>query len=504
MADFVAAIDQGTTSTRCMIFDHSGREVGKYQLEHQQILPRAGWVEHDPLEIWLRTQEVVRQALSAHGLGAADLAGLGITNQRETTVVWDPTTGKPFGNAIVWQDTRTDKIAAELDRDGRGDVIRHRAGLPPATYFSGGKLQWILENVDGVREAAEQGRALFGTTDSWLLWNLTGGVDGGLHITDVTNASRTMLMDLETLDWDSELLSFFGIPESMLPKIVPSSDAAAYQRTRADGPFGGEVAIGGDLGDQQAAMIGQVCLSAGDAKNTYGTGNFLLLNTGEQLCRSSNGLLSTVCYQFGNSSPVYALEGSIAVTGSAVQWLRDQLQIIRNAAEVEALAAEVDNAAHVYFVPAFSGLFAPYWRSDARGVIVGLSRFHTRAHIARATLEAICYQSRDVVEAMEKDAGVQLDELKVDGGVTANTLCMQIQADILGVEVSKPVVAETTALGAAYAAGLATGFWASPDDLRENWQEDQRWVPQISEDERAAGYEGWKKAIERTLNWVHV
>jgi glycerol kinase len=504
MADFVAAIDQGTTSTRCMIFDHSGREVGKYQLEHQQILPRAGWVEHDPLEIWLRTQEVVRQALSARGLGAADLAGLGITNQRETTVVWDPTTGKPFGNAIVWQDTRTDKIAAELDRDGRGDVIRHRAGLPPATYFSGGKLQWILENVDGVREAAEQGRALFGTTDSWLLWNLTGGVDGGLHITDVTNASRTMLMDLETLDWDSELLSFFGIPESMLPKIVPSSDAASYQRTRADGPFGGEVAIGGDLGDQQAAMVGQVCLRAGDAKNTYGTGNFLLLNTGEQLCRSSNGLLSTVCYQFGNSSPVYALEGSIAVTGSAVQWLRDQLQIIRNAAEVEALAAEVDNAAHVYFVPAFSGLFAPYWRSDARGVIVGLSRFHTRAHIARATLEAICYQSRDVVEAMEKDAGVQLDELKVDGGVTANTLCMQIQADTLGVEVSKPVVAETTALGAAYAAGLATGFWASHDDLRENWQEDKRWVPQISEDERAAGYEGWKKAIERTLNWVHV
>ena len=487
-----------------MIFDHSGREVGKYQLEHQQILPQAGWVEHDPVEIWQRTQEVVQQALAERGLAATDLAGLGITNQRETTVVWDPDTGEPYGNAIVWQDTRTDKIAAELDRDGRGDVIRHRAGLPPATYFSGGKLQWILENVDGVREAAERGRAKFGTTDSWLLWNLTGGVDGGRHVTDVTNASRTMLMDLETLDWDQELMSFFGIPREMLPSILPSSSATAYQRTRADGPFGAELPIGGDLGDQQAAMVGQVCLRAGDAKNTYGTGNFLLLNTGEQLCRSSNGLLSTVCYQFSDAAPVYALEGSIAVTGSAVQWLRDQLKIIRDAAEIETLASQVDSSAHMYFVPAFSGLFAPYWRSDARGVIVGLSRFHTREHIARATLEAICYQSRDVVEAMEKDAGVQLDELKVDGGVTANTLCMQIQADTLGVEVSKPVVAETTALGAAYAAGLATGFWASPDELRENWLEDQRWVPQISEEERAAGYAGWQKAVQRTLDWVQV
>jgi glycerol kinase len=504
MADFVAAIDQGTTSTRCMIFDHSGHEVGKYQLEHQQILPQAGWVEHDPTEIWQRTQEVVQQALAESGLGATDLAGLGITNQRETTVVWDPVTGQPYGNAIVWQDTRTDKIAAELDRDGRGDVIRHRAGLPPATYFSGGKLQWILENVDGVRDAAESGRAKFGTTDSWLLWNLTGGVDGGQHVTDVTNASRTMLMDLERLDWDQELLGFFGIPREMLPSILPSSDAAAYQRTRADGPFGAEVPIGGDLGDQHAAMVGQVCLRSGDAKNTYGTGNFLLLNTGEQLCRSSNGLLSTVCYQFGDAAPVYALEGSIAVTGSAVQWLRDQLKIIRDAAEIETLASQVDSSAHVYFVPAFSGLFAPYWRSDARGVIVGLSRFHTREHIARATLEAICYQSRDVVEAMEKDAGVQLDELKVDGGITANTLCMQIQADTLGVEVSKPVVAETTALGAAYAAGLATGFWTSPDELRENWLEGQRWVPQISEEERAAGYAGWQKAVQRTLDWVQV
>jgi glycerol kinase len=504
MADFVAAIDQGTTSTRCMIFDQSGREVAKYQLEHQQILPQAGWVEHDPQEIWQRTQEVVQQALARRALTAADLAGLGITNQRETTLVWNPATGEPYGNAIVWQDTRTDKIAAALDRDGRGGVIRHRAGLPPATYFSGGKLQWILENVDGVREAAERGDAIFGTTDSWLLWNLTGGVDGGQHITDVTNASRTMLMDLETLDWDPELLSFFGIPRPMLPTIVPSSHATAYQRTRSDGPFGGEVIIGGDLGDQQAAMVGQVCLSQGEAKNTYGTGNFLLLNTGEKLFRSANGLLSTVCFQFGDVPPVYALEGSIAVTGSAVQWLRDQLKIINDASEIETLASQVDSTAHLYFVPAFSGLFAPYWRSDARGVIVGLSRFHTREHIARATLEAICYQSRDVMEAMEKDAGVQLDELKVDGGVTANKLCMQIQADILGVEVSKPVVPETTALGAAYAAGLATGFWTSPAELRENWLEDQRWTPQISEDERAAGYEGWKKAVARTLDWVQV
>jgi glycerol kinase len=504
MADFVAAIDQGTTSTRCMIFDHAGREVGKYQLEHKQIMPRSGWVEHDPLEIWHCTQEVVQQALTARRLSAADLAGVGITNQRETTLVWNPITGEPYGNAIVWQDTRTDKIAAALDRDGRGDVIRQRAGLPPATYFSGGKLQWILENVDGVREAAEAGRAIFGTTDSWLLWHLTGGIDGGQHITDVTNASRTMLMDLETLDWNAELLGFFGIPQAMLPTIVPSSHATAYQRTRADGPFGGEVTIGGDLGDQQAAMVGQVCLDEGEAKNTYGTGNFLLLTTGEKLYHSTNGLISTVCYQFGDGPPIYALEGSIAVTGSAVQWLRDQLQIIRDAAEIEILASQVDSAADLYFVPAFSGLFAPYWRSDARGAIVGLSRYHTREHIARATLEAICYQSRDVVEAMQKDAGVQLDELKVDGGVTANALCMQIQADTLGVEVSKPVVAETTALGAAYAAGLATGFWKSPDELRENWLEGRRWIPQLSEDERAAGYDRWKKAVDRTLGWVQV
>jgi glycerol kinase len=504
VADFVAAIDQGTTTTRCMLFDGGGNEVGKQQLEHEQILPRPGWVEHNPIEIWNRTETVVETVLNEHGLGASDLAALGITNQRETTVVWNKTTGRPYYNAIVWQDTRTDRIASALERDGRGEVIRQRAGIPPATYFSAGKISWILDNVRGVREAAEAGEALFGNTDSWLLWNLTGGVRGGVHVTDVTNASRTMLMDLETLQWDDELLSFFDIPRQMLPEIRPSSDPQLYGTTRADGPLGGEVPLAGVLGDQQAAMVGQVCLSAGEAKNTYGTGNFLLLNTGEELVRSSHGLLSTVCYQFGDAAPVYALEGSIAVTGSAVQWLRDQLKVIRNAAESESLARTVKDAGGVYFVPAFSGLFAPYWRSDARGAIVGLSRYNTSAHIARATLDAICYQSRDVVEAMELDSGVHLDVLKVDGGVTANKLCMQIQADTLGVDVSKPVVAETTALGSAYAAGLAVGFWASPEDLRENWHEDERWSPRVSQQQRDESYAGWQKAVERSLNWVDV
>jgi glycerol kinase len=487
-----------------MIFDHSGREVAKRQLEHAQILPRAGWVEHDPMEIWERTQDVLEQVLTEQSLTAADLAALGITNQRETTVVWDRRTGRPYGNAIVWQDTRTDKIAAALDRDGRGDVIRERAGLPPATYFAGGKIAWILDSVSGVREAAEAGDAIFGTTDSWLIWNLTGGTEGGLHVTDVTNASRTMLMDLETLDWDDELLSFFGIPRSMLPAIQPSATVDGFGQTRMTERVAMELPIAGVLGDQQAAMVGQVCLRAGEAKNTYGTGNFLLLNTGTTPVRSQNGLLTTVCYRFGTDDVVYALEGSIAVTGSAVQWLRDQLGVIDDASQIEGLAREVDDAGGAYFVPAFSGLFAPYWRSDARGAIVGLSRFHTRAHLARATLEAICYQSRDVTEAMEKDSGVRLDVLKVDGGVTANELCMQLQADVLGVEVSKPVVAETTALGAAYAAGLAVGFWADADELRQNWQEDRRWRPQWSEAARATGYAGWQKAVRRTLDWVEV
>jgi glycerol kinase len=504
MAEFVGAIDQGTTSTRFMIFDHSGNEVGRHQLEHEQILPQAGWVEHNPTEIWERTSSVVQSALNSAKLNASDLTAVGITNQRETSVVWDRKTGRPLYNAIVWQDTRTDRIASALDRDGRGDVIRRKAGLPPATYFSGGKIQWILENVEGVREAAERGDAIFGNTDTWLLWNLTGGRDGGVHVTDPTNASRTMLMDLETLDWDDELLGFFGIPRSMLPEIQPSSNPAGYGTTRANGPFGGELLITGDLGDQQAATVGQVCFSPGEAKNTYGTGNFMLLNTGTELVRSKSGLLTTVGYKFADEPAVYCLEGSIAVTGSAVQWLRDQLGIISGAAQSESLARQVEDNGGVYFVPAFSGLFAPYWRSDARGAIVGLSRYNTNAHLARATLEAICYQSRDVAEAMEQDSGVHLEVLKVDGGVTANELCMQIQADVLGVPVSRPVVAETTALGAAYAAGLAVGFWKNTDELRSNWNESKRWEPQWSDEQRSTGYERWKKAVTRTLDWVDV
>jgi glycerol kinase len=503
MPDYVAAVDQGTTSTRFMIFDHGGNEVAKHQLEHAQILPRAGWVEHDPVEIWERTASVIQSALYHAGLTAADLAALGITNQRETTVVWNPKTGRPYYNAIVWQDTRTDRIASALDRDERGGVIRRKAGLPPATYFSGGKIQWILENVAGVRAAAERGEAVFGTTDSWLIWNLTGGVDGGVHVTDPTNASRTMLLNLETLDWDEELLSFFDIPRQMLPAIKPSSVPGGYGEVTGLAAVRG-VPLTGDLGDQQAATVGQVCFAPGEAKNTYGTGNFMLLNTGEEIVRSSRGLLTTVCYQFGGNKPVYALEGSIAVTGSAVQWLRDQLGIISGAAEIEALARQVTDNGGVYFVPAFSGLFAPYWRSDARGAIVGLSRYNTNAHLARATLEAICYQTRDVTEAMEQDSGVHLDVLKADGGVTANDLAMQLQADVLGVPVSRPVVAETTALGAAYAAGLATGFWSTTDELRANWNESRRWLPEWTDEQRAAGYRGWKKAVDRTLNWVEV
>lgn len=517
MADFVGAVDQGTTSTRFMIFDHAGREVARHQLEHQQILPRAGWVEHDPVEIWERTRTVIAAGLHAAGLSGRDLAAIGIANQRETTVVWDRRTGEPYANAIVWQDTRTDQIAAALDASGAGEVIRRKAGLRPATYFSGGKLRWLLDHDERLRAAAERGDALFGTVDTWLVWNLTGGPRGGLHATDVTNASRTMLMDLRTLDWDDELLGIFGVPRPMLPAIMPS--AHPYGTTSAAGPLGtgalglggpdGGVLIGGVLGDQQAATMGQVCFAPGEAKNTYGTGNFLVLNTGPEICPSESGLLTTVAYQLagpaGGSAPAaYGLEGSVAVTGAAVQWLRDQLGVISGAAQSEDLARQVDDTAGLYFVPAFSGLFAPYWRADARGAIVGLSRFHTSAHLARATLEAICYQTRDVVDAMAADSGVTLDVLKVDGGVTANDLCMQLQADILGVPVSRPVVAETTALGAAYAAGLAAGFWRDPGELRANWAEGRRWEPAWSEDRRASGYAGWKKAVERTLGWVDV
>ncbi len=509
MADFVGAVDQGTTSTRFIIFDHAGNIVGRHQLEHEQILPQAGWVEHNPLEIWERTQTVIGTALANCRLQASDLDSIGITNQRETTIVWDRHTGRPWHNALVWQDTRTAAITAALDRDGRGDVIRHKAGLPPATYFSGGKIQWLLDSVSGLRDAAEAGDALFGTPDTWLIWNLTGGPHGGVHVTDVTNASRTMLMHLETLEWDEELLGLFTIPRAMLPQIRPSSDPELYGHTVPHGPWGGEIAIAGDLGDQQAATVGQVCFDVGEGKNTYGTGNFMLLNTGERIVRSQHGLLTTPAYKFGDAPCVYALEGSIAVTGSAVQWLRDQLGIISGAADIEPLARQVADSGGMYFVPAFSGLFAPYWRADARGVIVGMSRYNTNAHLARATLEAICYQSKDVADAMIADAAAagtaaNLAVLKVDGGVTANDLCMQIQADILGVEVSRPVVAETTALGAAYAAGLATGFWANTDELRANWQESHRWSPHWNDAQREAGYAGWRKAVSRTLDWMEL
>ena len=483
-----------------MVFDAAGREIARRQLEHRQILPRPGWVEHDPVEIAARVDDVIAGGLRAAGLTGADLAAIGIANQRETTIVWDPQTGRPWHNAIVWQDTRTDAdVAAMAAHCG---LLCDRTGLPPATYFSSSKLRWILDRVDGVREAARRGRALFGTVDTWVIWNLTGGPGGGRHVTDVTNASRTQLMNLRTLAWDDELLRLWEIPREMLPRICTSSSATEYGRTVARSALGAEVPIGGSLGDQHAATVGQACFAPGEAKNTYGTGNFMLLNTGERPVRSRAGLLTTVGYQFEHQPAVYALEGSIAVTGAAVQWLRDQLGIIQTAAEIEPLAAGVPDSGGICFVPAFSGLFAPYWRADARGAIVGLSRFHTRAHIARATLEAICFQTRDVLDAMAKDSGVRLDVLKVDGGATANNLLMQLQADILGVPVVRPVVAETTALGAAYAAGLAVGFWPDLEALRRNWQADRQWEPRWTEAERDEAYGRWKKAVDRSLGWV--
>jgi len=499
---YVGALDQGTTSTRFMVFDATGSEVARRQLEHRQILSQPGWVEHDPIEIAARVSEVIAGALRTAGLTGKDLAAIGVTNQRETTVVWNPKDGRPWHNAIVWQDTRTDRIVSALEPQAA--LIRERTGLPPATYFSAAKLQWILDHVDGVRAAAERGEAVFGTIDSWAIWNLTGGPDGGRHVTDVTNASRTQLMDLRTLEWDDELLALFRIPRAMLPRICASSDPSAFGVTRRNGPVGAEVAIAGNLGDQHAATVGQVCFAPGEAKNTYGTGNFMLLNTGRQIVPSKAGLLTTVGYQLTGGETVYALEGSVAVTGSAVQWLRDQLEIIRSADESESLAATVPDSGGIYFVPAFSGLFAPYWRSDARGVIVGLSRFHTKAHLARATLEAICFQTRAVLDAMVLDSGVRLDVLKVDGGATVNNLLMQLQADILGVPVVRPVVAETTALGAAYAAGLAVGFWKDLDSLKRNWRPDRQWEPRWSEPQREEAYAGWQKAVERSVGWVDV
>ncbi len=487
MADFVGAIDQGTTSTRFMIFDRAGTEIGRSQIEHRQILPAAGRVEHDAREIWENVRKTVDGALANAGLVAPDLAAIGIANQRETVVLWDRATGEPVAPAIVWQDTRTAADLKELD----AELLRERTGLPPATYFSATKVRWLLDNVDGLRKRAERGEVLFGTIDSWLIWNLTGGE---LHATDVTNASRTQLMNLTTLDWDPVLTEIFDIPRAMLPEIRSSAEVF--------GVTSSGVPLAAAIGDQQAALFGQTCFEPGDAKCTYGTGNFVLLNTGTTPVRSTHGLLTTVAYRFKSQLPVYALEGSIAATGSAIQWLRDQLGILESAAASETLAARVDDTAGVYFVPAFSGLFAPYWRPDARAAIVGLSRFHNSAHITRAALEAICYQTRDVVVAMAQDSGTDLDCLQVDGGVTANALCMQLQADILGVPVSRPAVAETTALGAAYAAGLAVGFWTSQDELRANRGESRRWHPSWSAEQRQDGTTRWRAAIDRTLDWV--
>jgi len=498
-ARHVLAIDQGTTSSRAIIFDHGGTIVSVGQLEHEQLLPRAGWVEHDPAEIWRNVREAVAQALSRAELNALDIAAVGITNQRETAVVWDRHTGVPVYNAIVWQDTRTDRICAELAGEAGADRYKDRVGLPLATYFSGPKVRWILDNVPGARERAAAGDLLFGNTDSWVLWNMTGGVEGGVHVTDVTNASRTMLMDLRTLDWDESIATEMGIPLAMLPAIRSSSEV--YGVGREHGMLTG-VPIAGILGDQQAATFGQACFEPGMAKNTYGTGNFMLANTGTAPVRSENGLLTTVCYQLGEQPAVYALEGSIAVTGSLVQWLRDNLGIISSAAEVEALAATVADNGGAYFVPAFSGLFAPYWRSDARGALVGLTRFVNKGHIARAALEATAFQTREVLDAMNTDSGVALTELKVDGGMVANEALMQFQADILGVDVVRPRVAETTALGAAYAAGIAVGFWDGEQDVIDNWAEDRRWSPRMADAERERTYRLWKKAVTRTFDWV--
>ncbi|MFE5161681.1 glycerol kinase GlpK [Streptomyces sp. NPDC056697] len=493
---YVAAIDQGTTSSRCIIFDHNGAIVAVDQREHRQIFPKPGWVEHDATEIWAKVQAVVAGALARAGLRADQLTALGITNQRETTVLWDRRTGKPVHNAIVWQDTRTSGLCDQLGGEVGQDRFRDTTGLPLASYFSGPKAAWLLEQVPGLRHRAEQGEIAFGTIDSWLIWNLTGGTDGGVHVTDVTNAGRTLLMDLRTLQWDSSILAAMGLPEAMLPEIRSSAEVYGT----AVGQLAG-VPVASALGDQQAAVFGQTCYGVGEAKNTYGTGSFLLLNTGDRPVPSKSGLLTTMGYQLGGERPVYCLEGSIAITGALVQWFRDQLGIIRSADEIEPLAASVDDNGGAYIVPAFSGLFAPYWRSDARGVITGLTRYVTKAHLARAVLEATSWQTREVVDAMYQDSGVRISSLKVDGGMTANGLLMQHQADVLGVPVIRPVVAETTCLGAAYAAGLATGAWQDLDELRAHWKRDTEWTPGMSEEDRTREYGNWRMAVERSLGW---
>ncbi|MHA7132047.1 glycerol kinase GlpK [Oerskovia turbata] len=499
MADYVLAIDQGTTSSRAIVFNHSGEIVSSGQLEHDQIFPRAGWVEHNPEQIWNNVREAVGLALTRANVTYTDIAAVGITNQRETAVVWNRKTGKPVYNAIVWQDTRTQAIVDELGGDAGAEKYKAIVGLPLATYFSGPKVKWILDNVDGARAAAEAGDLVFGNTDTWVLWNMTGGVDGGVHVTDVTNASRTMLMDLDTLSWREDIAADMGIPLSMLPEIKSSSEV--YGVGRPGGLLPG-VPIAGILGDQQAATFGQACFEIGQAKNTYGTGNFMLLNTGTEKVMSENGLLTTVCYKIGDQPARYALEGSIAVTGSLIQWLRDNLGMFEDAPDVEWLARKVEDNGGAYFVPAFSGLFAPHWRPDARGALVGLTRYVNRNHIARAALEAVAYQTREVLDAMNADSGVDLTELRVDGGMVANELLMQFQADQLGVDVVRPKVAETTALGAAYAAGIAVGFWQGEQDVIANWAEDKRWAPSMESGERERLYRNWKKAVSKTLDWV--
>jgi glycerol kinase len=492
---YAAAIDQGTTSTRFMVFDHAGKVVSVDQKEHEQIYPKPGWVEHNALEIWQRTQEVVRAGLDKVRL--QDIAAVGVTNQRETTVLWERASGRPVHNAIVWQDTRTDKIIEEFGREGGQDRFRAKTGLPLATYFSGPKIKWILDNVSGVRAKAEKGEVLFGNIDSWVIWLLTGGSDGGVHVTDVTNAGRTMLMNLKTLDWDEEILKVMGVPRAMLPAIRGSSDVYGTAKGVLDG-----IPVAGDLGDQQAALFGQTCFAVGEAKNTYGTGNFLLLNTGNQPVQSKHGLLTTMAYKIGDEDAVYCLEGAIAITGALVQWLRDNLGLIKTSTDIETLALTVKDNGGVYFVPAFSGLFAPYWKASARGVIAGLTRYVNKGHIARAALEATAWQSREVVEAMDADSGVKLTSLKVDGGMVHDELLMQFQADILGVPVIRPTVAETTSLGAAYAAGLAVGFWAQVEDLRANWGKDKQWEPNLAKAEVDKEYAFWKKAVTRTFDWT--
>jgi glycerol kinase len=498
MAQYVGAVDQGTTSTRFMIFDHGGKVISVDQKEHEQIYPKPGWVEHNPMEIWERTQQVIQGALSKANLSAADLAAVGVTNQRETSVVWEKATGKPVYNAIVWQDTRTDQICNALAKTGGQNRFRKKVGLPLATYFSGPKIKWILDNIKGAKARAAKGELLFGNIDTWVIWNLTGGPNGGVHVTDVSNASRTMLMNLNTLDWDDEILKIMGVPRAMLPAIRASSEV--YGKAANSGLKG--VPVAGDLGDQQAALFGQTCFSPGEAKNTYGTGCFMLLNTGTKPVPSKNGLLTTLGYKIGDQKAVYCLEGSIAITGALVQWLRDNLGLIGKSADVEALAKTVDDNGGIYFVPAFSGLFAPYWKNDARGAIVGMTRYVNKGHIARATLEATAYQTREVLDAMNKDSGVKLKALKVDGGMVFNDTLMQFQSDVLGVPVVRPTVAETTSLGAAYAAGLAVGYWQKVEDLRANWGKDHEWTPQMKSAQREKLFTGWKKAVTKSFAWV--